>query len=241
MRTSARTISTTMLFIFSSVGGALGQGCFNWMIPQYSTYATLSTDGTRIYASVLVDGTTGGTCPSSCDHCSQILTPTPIHTPKAYNLLGSTGGWGTGNGGAWNSYISYTNKQNIAAQSTLVPFLSTGQVICSVAGLLYDVAATEYSATSPNCGNNQVVTVFVPAQTPKCDGTTTYSAASSVTGGGSPYISDISVTTKTDNTLLIDLLGGPIANSFCSNKLGGTWCYNQSYKTAVPSQYTGKT
>jgi hypothetical protein len=125
------------VFVLASLGSALGQGCFNWMIPKYSTYATHSTDGTRIYTSVLVDGTTGGSCSQSggCDHCNQIMTPTPVHTPRAYNKLGSTGGWSIGAAHSWNEYITEENDQNIVATHGVnYTFNASTNVLCSVAG-----------------------------------------------------------------------------------------------------------
>ena len=59
MTFSPRLISSS-LFVFFWLSSAHGQGCFNWMIPQYSSYTTVSTDGTHIFTSVLVDGTNGG-------------------------------------------------------------------------------------------------------------------------------------------------------------------------------------
>lgn len=242
MRTIARMIWMITLFLFSCFGCVWGQ-CFNWMLPEYSTYTSITTDGHKIYASVTVDGTTGGSCnPNTCDHCNQILNPPPMHTPKAYNLIGSTGGWGTGNSGVWNSYISYTNNQSIPAQQQLTPVVSTGEVVCSAAGLLYEVSQGDYTAASPNCGGNngEIVVVYASPQSQKCDGKTTYSAGSSVSGSGATNITEVSVSTATDNTLLIDLLGGPSANSLCGNKAGSSqWCYAQNYKTAVPNSYTG--
>ncbi len=157
-------------------------------------------------------------------------------------MIGSTGGWGTGNGVDWNSYLSYTNNQSVPVQPELMQLQSTGEVVCSVAGLLFEVSQGDYTASSPDCGgnSNEVIIVYAPPQSQTCNGTTTYTAPSSVSGSGATNVSDITVTTSTNATLLLDLLGGPSANSLCTNKAGSSqWCYNQSYKTAVPSKYTG--
>ena len=112
--------------------------------------------------------------------------------------------------------------------------------MCNVAGLLYEVSSGEYTATNPNCGASNVVLVYAPPQSQKCDGKTTYSAGSTVSGSGAPNITSISVSSATDNIPLIDLLGSPIGNPLCTNKAGSPeWCYTQSYKTAVPNSYTG--
>ena len=93
----ARVTGVAALFTLAALKIAAGQTCFNWMTPEYSTYVSASTDGTKIYSSVVVDGTTGGTCPNTCDHCSQILNPPPVHTPKGLQPAG-----GHGRMGNWN-------------------------------------------------------------------------------------------------------------------------------------------
>ena len=111
-----------------------------------------------------------------------------------------------------------------------------------MAGLIYDVLSNDYEATSPNCGGNngEIVTAVAAPLTAKCDGQTTNTATSGIGGGGSSYVTSVAVTTSTDNTLLIDLLGSPRTGSVCSNRQGGTWCWDQDYKAATPNQYTGK-
>jgi hypothetical protein len=144
-------------------------------------------------------------------------------------------------------YISYQTTVSIAATPGQVYASSTeGAVYCAVAAaFIFDVATQDYTATSPNCGGNngEIVKVRAPSppKSPTCDGTTTNIAVSGVSGGGSTYITDITVTTTTDNILLIDLLGGPMTDSVCSNKPGSSqWCYDQNYKAAIPNSYTGK-
>ena len=104
--------------------------------------------------------------------------------------------------------------------------------------------ATEYTATNPNCGanNGKNVVVVAPPRMPKCDGSTTNVATSSVGGSGAPLMTSINLTTTTDNTLLIDVLGTPTHDPLCTNSFGSSsWCFDQNYKAAVPNSYTGKT
>jgi hypothetical protein len=229
-----RVFCFQVLFLFSLQRSGQGQGCSGWMSPQYSTYASSSTDGVKLYSAVTVDGYTSGTCPLGCG-CSGVR-----HTPEAYNRLGSTGGWGGGSSVAWNSYLSYTNSQSMGAQSILTPFVSAGEVRCSAVGAIFATALlTSYEATNPHCGTSPVI-VSAPPQSVKCDGSTIHTASSAL-GGQINNITTITVTTSTDNVLLIDLIGGPTKGPVCDNTSGGaSWCYQQSYKTAVPNSYTGK-
>ena len=228
-----------ILCLFAFLGSGQGQGCGGWMTPHYSVYSTLSANSTTIYSSVSVDGYTSGVCPIGCA-CSGVT-----HTPSAYNLIGGTGGWGNGTSVPWNYYLTYTNSKSIAASSVLQPFTSSGKVICTAVGTFFATAdSTDYSATNPNCGgtNGQKVIVYAPPQSQRCDGTTTYKAGASVGSSGTTYVTEIGVTTTTDNTLLLDLVGGPAADPVCTNKPGSsTWCYQQSYKAAVPNSSTGRT
>lgn len=115
---------------------------------------------------------------------------------------------------------------------------------CTAAGAIFLTAlATTYSAKNPNCdGNNgQSISVSAPPRAPKCDGSTTYPATSSVDGSGIQLVTEIKVTTDTDNVLLIDVLGSPTNDPLCTNSAGSSqWCFDQNYKTAVPNSYTGK-
>jgi hypothetical protein len=109
------------------------------MYPSYSTYETVSGNSTTIAVSVTVDGSTTG---SLCNQYGCISPPT--HTPSVYNSIKNnntgavTGGWQTGQGVTWNSYLSQTNNQS-------VPFSSNGsfgvsavtQIICSAVGSFF--------------------------------------------------------------------------------------------------------
>ena len=62
-------------------GNSFGQGCRVTMNPSYGTYESASSDGSKIYTSVLVDGSAG--CQPSLEcNCSGA-----VHTPEAYNKL----------------------------------------------------------------------------------------------------------------------------------------------------------
>lgn len=108
------------------------QGCGVVMDPTYSSYEARSTDGTRIYTSVVVDGAA---------NCSQTIECNcqAVHTPHAYNVIGSTGGWSAGGNYCPNCYITYTNKQSIVATPGVdYSFNGQAEVICSEAGVIYD-------------------------------------------------------------------------------------------------------
>lgn len=113
---------------------SFAQGCRVTMNPSYGTYQTYSTNGTQIYASVLVDGSAG--CQPSLEcNCSGA-----VHTPEAYNELGTVGGWGSGTPGCVNCYLSYQNNQSVTPTGNeQVPWSAEGEVNCSLAGLIYGV------------------------------------------------------------------------------------------------------
>lgn len=75
----------------------------------------LPSDGTYIYTSVTVDGYSSGTCPTQPAYMANECHST-THTPKLYNMIGSTGGWVTGGAVYWTSYVSATNSQQMAAR-----------------------------------------------------------------------------------------------------------------------------
>lgn len=118
--------------------GPAPQGCTHWMTPGYSTYTsvTASTDATKIYTQVTVSGTTTGTCPPGClSQCNA------LHTGSAYNYVGGVGGWYNGHSVSWNSWLDVVNNQTInATPGTEYTFSSSTQVLCSVAGLFYQVS-----------------------------------------------------------------------------------------------------
>ena len=222
------------------LGGLFGCAVMGWatMNPQYSSYVTYSADATHIYVTALVDGTTTG-----CNlppYCINVY-----HQGKVYVTLAGTGGWVYGSQVPPSSYLSVSNAQSISATSTFVQVQTQGEVICSEIGAIFLTAVSiSYSATNPNCGGNngEVITVYEGSQTPSCNGTTTYRATATVAGSGAPHMTSINVSTTTDNTLLIDLLGGPTNDPLCTNSFGShSWCFDQNYKTAVPNQYTGTT
>jgi len=224
------------------------------MTPQYSSYTTWTTDGVRIYQTVVVDGQTTGSCsytyPCNCDQygCHAQCTGTyascvgATHTPKINNVLDGIGGWSTGPSQNPFSYMSYqTTTSAVAPDGQLLSSQTEGTVTCSAIGILLDVLASSFAGKAQACGSNNgaVVVVNSPPKTAKCDASTTNIASASVGGSGFSHIDTIQVTTNTDNVLLLDLLGGPVKNNICTPSTGVS-CYDQSYKAAVPTQYTGK-
>ncbi len=92
---------------------------------------TSSADGTYVYTSVTVSGSTNGTCPSGCPCYA-------THTPQAYNHLGTIGGWTSGPGAPPNNYISWTNNQQLAAaRGSLTDWISQVDVSCTIVGTFF--------------------------------------------------------------------------------------------------------
>jgi len=112
------------------------------MQPQYSTYNSTSFDSSNhIYSSVTVDGYTqmGNTeyCPAAKG---------AIHTPKAYNVLNTTGGWQTGSSAPAASYISVSNAEQIVGVPGIVYYDQVQTlVVCSVVGNFYGANVSDYA------------------------------------------------------------------------------------------------
>ncbi len=130
------------LFVPGFVRNGLSQA---WMTPAYSTYTSYSTDGTYIYTSVTVSGTTNGTCPTFPAQLANTCHNT-THKPQVYNVIGSVGGWQYGGSVYWNSYISLTNSQRmLATHGTEYTFTASSEVMCSYVGAIYhDSVADTY-------------------------------------------------------------------------------------------------
>jgi hypothetical protein len=113
--------------------GTLAQGCGIAMTKNYSSYQTESTDGQNIYTSVLIDGSATCQATPSCP-CSSA-----VHTPKALNQLGATGGWGSGSGECVSCYLTYQNNQSVGGgdDGTSFVFEADTEVHCSLAGTFY--------------------------------------------------------------------------------------------------------
>ena len=121
-----------VLFVLCVIRGSFAQGCGVVMTRNYSSYESQSTDGTRIYSSVVVDGN------ATCDPTIECPCNTAVHTPHAYNKLGSVGGWTVGNGTCPACYISYSNNQSIiATHGVNYTFSGETEIICSIAGTFY--------------------------------------------------------------------------------------------------------
>jgi len=131
--TTVRTICL-LTCVFAGVRSGLAQGCAVTMTRNFSYYFTESTDTAKIYTTVIIDGSSSCTPSPGCP-CSSAT-----HTPKAYNKLGSVGGWTSGTPTCVNCYISYGNSQNIPATAGVeYAFIFGTQVACSLAGTFYSV------------------------------------------------------------------------------------------------------
>jgi hypothetical protein len=210
------------LVFFAYLGTALGQGCLLDMEPHYSSYGTVSGDSTHIYTSVVASGYADFTPSASCS--GQGI----IHTPKAYNLIGSTGGWGSGTGGCISCYLSYTNNQSIvAAKNTLYPFNFQGEIICSIAGVFF-ATQTLGNVILPNGACGSIVVAGNHLSPISCNnGSTTYHATVNLNPTSGPPIDSVLSTTSTDNVLVIDLLGKPYSAAVCP---AGTVCRVNDFK-----------
>jgi hypothetical protein len=216
----------------------VGQGCGVAMTKNYSVYGTASADSSHIYTSVVTDGSASCTPSLSCP-CNSAT-----HTPKSYNKIGTTGGWGTGTPQCVNCYWSYTNNQSIVATAGVpYPFQANGEVDCSLVGAFFAASLgpgiTE--AEHPNCGsgNGQTITIFTPPLSQTCNGTTAYTAEMSVEGTGVSHLAEVFASTTTDAGLILELLGSPSLNTNCPNTAGHEWCLNQSYKAHKLAPYKG--
>jgi len=126
-----RLLCLQLLAALPGAVSVLAQGCSSWMTPGYSSYSSLTWSGTSFNSSVLVEGTTTGTCPLGCS-CSGVR-----HYPRANNQLGPVGGWSTGNLVPWNSYISYQDDQtwDDPVPGDVYDFESEGEIECTAVGL----------------------------------------------------------------------------------------------------------
>lgn len=126
------------MFVLLLWPGFAVEGCaqvtFPTMSPGYSTYTTYTTDGTYIYTTVQVSGVINGICPTQPAYLANECHAT-THSPQAYNQVGSVGGWEYGGATAWNSWLSITNNQQIAATpGTEYTFTYSTEVVCSYLG-----------------------------------------------------------------------------------------------------------
>ena len=144
------------------LGPARNGLCQLWMTPQYSTYASATTDGTYVYTSVTVDGYTSGTCSTQPAYLANECHST-THTPKLYNTISTAGGWETGGSVYWSSYLSDGNSQQMAAVPGDYTFSSEAEVICSaIGGAIYSATGSQ----SIKIGNQQVQFYWDTTQPP---------------------------------------------------------------------------
>lgn len=128
MRSKLWLLSVAALIFLLSAMKASAQGCITFQ-PDFSAYTDESTDGTNIYTSVTIDGTGDMIIASGC-----YTPPNIIHTASADNVIGTTGGWGPGDSGCPDCYLSSTNNQEVPYLGQNYNFQWSVQAICSVAG-----------------------------------------------------------------------------------------------------------
>jgi hypothetical protein len=122
------------------------QSCINYQ-PNYSFYSDISSDGTSVFTSALVEGTSSMTLNTWIPGCNMINIGNAVHTPIAVNVIsandgsGYVGGQLTGNAGCPSCYISVQNNQSIVPiQDKEYSYTSVGEVICNMGGPVYEAS-----------------------------------------------------------------------------------------------------
>jgi hypothetical protein len=87
-----------------------------------------------------------------------------------------------------------------------------------------------FSAPIPLC----LLNFSAPPQNPSCDGTTIHQANFAISGADLHSAQFTSVSTNTDTSLVVELLGAPFLNDLCPPSL--QLCYFQRYKAHVYAQ-----
>jgi hypothetical protein len=104
--------------VLASLVICLAGCCCGQMIPQYDSYATYSSDShNNFYQTIVVEGTTTGSCYYTCgpnnQQCQFSWCYTAMHTPKINNVINGVGGWTTGPGVSPFSYISFQTTTSV--------------------------------------------------------------------------------------------------------------------------------
>jgi hypothetical protein len=106
--------------------------------------ATVNSTGTDIISSVVVDGSATMQLQYGCPVTSmyqqfQNQLPYITHFPSVFNQIGSVGGWSSGPSACAQCYLSYQSNVDSGPLSPgqHVQLSYTGQVNCSVAGLIF--------------------------------------------------------------------------------------------------------
>jgi hypothetical protein len=167
------------------------QGCRVDYTPNYALYVTESTDGTKIYTTVLSDGSTTGTGGAGCNY------PSATHTAVAYNTIGSVNSKMNGSPGCMTCYLSVQNDQEIVGTPGVIyVFTGSTNIICSVFGTFWsnlfstqiEVAATHSKVTStkPSSGGYEIcnVTSWCTAATTPPDCNPSFVAQAPLIAGG---------------------------------------------------------
>ncbi|HEV7219858.1 MAG: hypothetical protein ACHP8A_03855 [Terriglobales bacterium] len=185
--------------ILASLVICLAGYCWGQMNPQYDGYVTYSSDSSNnFYQTVVVEGTTYGSCNTTCCQGSPYppyytcwSCPIPgcagaTHTPSIENVVNGVGGWTTGPGSNPFSYMSYqtTTVVSIPPGGGASP-LAEWEVTCSQIGVIGSGnGLTPSSHTYPN-----------PPISPNCQVRTPFDAIINKTTGAIHAAQDIRNTT----------------------------------------------
>jgi hypothetical protein len=131
-------VAAALALCFLVGPSAMAQGCRLDMTPHYSGYATESTDSSNVYTSVVSDGYANFEPSAGCS--GQGIT----HQPRAYNVIGGTGGWGSGTAECISCYLSYQNNQQVsyfeAGDDDYPTWVWETEIYCSVVGDFFNVS-----------------------------------------------------------------------------------------------------
>jgi len=150
-----------VIWLFSSTSGIGLAQCITFQ-PNYSVYTDASTDGSKIYTTVEIDGSGTMTVNRSAPGCGGIVV-SAVHTPSTYNMTGTVGGLNTGEGECPDCYLYSRNDQIIVGiPGEEYPFHWSAYVTCSQAGQFYSVggyiglriAVTTYKISTVNANGS---------------------------------------------------------------------------------------
>lgn len=132
MKTFVKALCFSLLLCLGFARQGNTQGCRLDYTPNYSIYNTESSDGTHIYTTVVLDGSTTGNGSAGCNY------PNATHTPTVSSTLNGTTVSATGTPQYMNSYSSVSRENDIVGQpGILYPFEGSGEIICSVFGTFW--------------------------------------------------------------------------------------------------------
>ena len=167
--------------------------CLGQMASDYDSYETYSLDDNyNVYQTVVVDGTTTGSCYYwyGCGPHGQMCQGTwpncltALHTPGITNVIGGNGGSTTGTATNPFSYMSYQTTNSVQLQPGQSTSASIqGSVTCSTIGSFFagpwktptiSLRTAVYSLTSVMPNGMGVYTLACPPGTTATCGTANY-------------------------------------------------------------------